>query len=678
LAPKIDSTLKGMHVHRADIEQASPRSALLGALTIGMVLLFVYQVSIELFVNAYDDDSTNYFFSREYFERFTPLIVLLGAALGWAISNRMNNQYKVPFVIVSVCLTGTALISQHYLGFAATTNQWTQNFFGGFGTKVTVTALVIAVLWAMQIISLPSQLSEFDAIRLINLFAFFVIMIFYLPASVVTSQSIFHSDFTYVLNELLGPVSGHPPLLESAPQYSALLGWPLKAFSWIPLSALIELSVLYVSLLFFLIVILIALILKGVFQKLPFATLIFIPISILLARPSGRTSGSFIMFPSAIVRNFFPILLICLLYFSVRRNSLVLASVLGITASLSAFNNLEFGLICTLAVTLSVAVGFISKILPLHFVAYYLTSLIVGSAFLIVSLGLGEDDWNRYKFFATAYGGGNNNIPMPVFGLHSLTMAIAATTVIVGIVDTFRCQKHADSSIQQLTPSSCLLSLTAGLAGCGFHLYYTGRSMVSTQLQTEFPTLIICAACLIWRFNLTKGPSSSFIGRFESIPILMIALLPVASLWLGPDPSIEASRLRGRLPESEYGSVKLGLLQIELSDFSGFLRQSKSEFANAKIGFIADHNGNALSLIHHLENLLPFNDMNDVTDIVSTSQRDVCKTIAESQVDYVAIEKYDESIESYNFIIDCPTVSHTPVLQSPFGILLRSKVPSAP
>jgi hypothetical protein len=667
-----------MRVHRADVEQNSPRSALLGALTIGMVLLFVYQVSIELFVNAYDDDSTNYFLSREYFERFTPLIVLLGAALGWAISYRMNNQYKVPFVIVSVCLTGTALISQHYLGFAATTNQWTQNFFGGFGTKVTVTALVIAVLWATQIISLPSQLSEFDAIRLINLFAFFVITIFYFPASVVTSQSIFHSDFTYVLNELLGPVSGHPPLLESAPQYSALLGWPLKAFSWIPLSALIELSILYVSLLFFLIVTLIALILKGVFQKLPFATLILIPISILLARPSGQTSGSFIMFPSAIVRNFFPILLICLLYFSVRSNSLVLTSVLGITASVSAFNNLEFGLICALVVTLSVAVGFISKILPLRFVASYLTSLIVGSAFLIVSLGLERDDWNRYKFFATAFGGGNNNVPMPMFGLHSLTMAIAATSVIVGIIDTFQYQKGTNSSNQRLTPSICLLSFAAGLAGCGFHLYYTGRSMVSTQLQTEFPILIICAACLVSRLDLPKSSASSFVGRFESIPILMIALLPIGSLWLAPDPTIEVSRLRGRLPESEFGSVKLGLLQIELSDFSGFLRQSKSEFPDARIGFIADHNGNALSLIHQLENLLPFNDMNDVTEIVPTPQISVCKSIAESQVEYVAIEKHDESNASYNFIVDCPTVSHTPVLQSPFGILLRSKVPSAP
>ena len=117
---------------------------------------------------------------------------------------------------------------------------------------------------------------------------------------------------------------------------------------------------------------------------------------------------------------------------------------------------------------------------------------------------------------------------------------------------------------------------------------------------------------------------------------------------------------------------------IDLSDFSGFLYQSKSEFGDSKIGFIADHNGNALSLIHNLENLLPFNAMNDVTDIVSGSQKSVCKEISQSKVDYVAIEITDNSAESFNFLLTCPTIDPFPVLQSPFGVLVKNHATKAP
>jgi hypothetical protein len=645
-------------------------------LFVGMLLLLVYQISIEFLAKPYNDDSANFFLTREYFERYTPVITLVGALIGWVLAHRLARLHVIPLVTGLTTLITTALLSQHYLGFAAASNNWIRSFFGGFGTRVSVTTLILAVIASLGALNIPQHISRSDASSLLKALSFIAIVVFYFPASLVTSQSIFHTDFTYVLNELLGPASGHPTLLESAPQYSSLLGWPLKTISWIDLSLFLEVSILYVSVLFLVIIALIALVLRDLFQDLPIQVCILIPMAILLARPGGQTSGSFIMFPSAIVRNFLPIILISLLYFSVKRGSAMMIAALGLVASICAVNNLEFGLVCVLAVTSSIAFASVLKVISFRLTVTYFVSVLVGAACLLLILNLGGDDWSRYKFFATAYGGGNNNIPMPIFGLHSLTMAIAASSVILGIRDTLRFRTQVDNPNERLTPGNCLLPLAAGLAGCGFHLYYTGRSMVSTQLQTEFPILIICSACLIWRFNLKNRPGLSFAMRFESVPILMIAILPLASLWLAPDPTIEFSRLRGRLPESEYGSTKLGLNQIELSEFSGFLRQSKVEYPSAKIGFVADHNGNALTLIHRLENLLPFNDMNDVTDIVSSSQKTVCESITNSQVDYVAIEKSDDSAEAFSFIVNCPTIDRTPVLQSPFGDLLRIQASS--
>lgn len=632
--------------------------------------MVAFQVLIAIYGRSYLDDTSNYFLSTEYFERFTPAISLLGSFSGVALSSRLRcDQLIATTLTLAVC---GALASRHYLGFASVTNTWTDSFFGGFGIRVMLTSFVLAI-FVLYSRSLPVSVStKLNFSQAYNLTATMFISVLYLPSTIVTSQSIFHTDFAYVLNEILGPASNHAPLQSSVPQYSALIGWPLVAISGLPLSLFLELAVIYVTLLFYCIVFCIVVVIRGIFPQISIPVATLIPITILLARPTGQTSGSFIMFPSAIVRNFFPILLIALLFIAMRSVSTSRIVALGITAGLSSLNNVEFGLVATVAIAVAALLGAIFRSLPRRFPLTLLASYVATLATLIALLRLDGFSWWSYKFFATAYGSGNNNIPMPIFGLHTITMVVASLAVVVGLIDMIATKGSGAIQVDNDRNSLSILLLAAGLAGLGFHLYYTGRSMVSTQLQTEFPILIICVTALFRRFRVWSLVWSDSRKSLAAVPFMMISVLPVSALWLAPDPTIEVSRLRGRLPESEFGSVKLGFTQINLSDFSGFLRQVKLEYPKSSIGFIADHNGNALKMIHKIDNLLPFNDMNDITDIAGSSQTAVCTSIQESGVDLVAVEKDDGSTEAFAYIINCKSIQPIPVFQSPFGALFRT------
>ena len=640
----------------------------LNAMALGLLLLLLYQFTTNTFTQSYVDDTSNYFLSREYFERFTPFISVVGVLGGWFITSIKFVNFAVIRTAFLLCLVSAAIISRHYLGFAAISNPWTNDFFGGFGIRVLFIVVLLSVVWTLREEWKFQDLSNGMFRELFVLLSSLLIFVFYLPASIVTSQSIFHSDFTYVLNEMLGPQVDHAPLVSAVPQYSSLLGWPLRLLSQLSVPLFIEVSIIYISVLFLLILLAITKVVRGLFPQIPIACAVLVPVSILLARPPGKTSGSFIMFPSAVVRNVLPILAIWLFHICMKRRSIACSTTLGIFVAVMGLNNLEFGLISAIAITASVLYGAAFGKVPMRLAVAYFLALLVGFVILVMILGLNTYSWWSFKFFATAYGSGNNNIPMPLFGLHSLTMTISALAVTVGAYDLYSIRK----SDQFGYPAAhSLVLLASGLAATGFHLYYTGRSMVSTQLQTELPMLIICGVILVHRLRVFKVNTSNGKHVLNKLPILIIAFLPLGALLLAPDPTIEMSRLQGRLPESEYGSFKLGFSQVDLSDFSSFIKQARSEFSESSIGIVADHNGNALSLIHGLPNLLPFNDMNDITDITTDSQSAVCDAIGASNVDYVAIEKDDNSVEAHMFVRTCTSLEKLPILESPFGVLLK-------
>jgi hypothetical protein len=68
--------------------------------------------------------------------------------------------------------------------------------------------------------------------------------------------------------------------------------------------------------------------------------------------------------------------------------------------------------------------------------------------------------------------------------------------------------------------------------------------------------------------------------------------------------------------------------------------------------------------------------MNDITDITTESQTAVCDSIEKSNVEYLALEKEDNSSEGQMFVRACNSLEKLPVLESPFGVLLKLKVPN--
>lgn len=646
------------------------------ALLASMIALLIFQLSIQWIPFDYIDDQSRFGLSREFFERLSPAVTLFGGLLGSRIQHgaKSSMAWLIPTALL-VAVIGS-LASLHNLGFASTTNQWSSVFFGGFGSRVAVLTLILGTLVSLD--GGNKSLAFFNSQKqLIGSVSLVVLIVFYLPSSIVTSQSILHSDFSYVLNELLGPLVGHSPLSTSTPQYSSLLGWPLIILNSLPTNLIVEASVLYVTFLFFVLLASLTAIVRGLFPALPLSCALLVPCSVLLARPNDVVSGSFIMFPSAIVRNVLPITAFVVLFRLLIRESWKNSSLLGLIAAIATLNNLEFGLISAAAILVALLIAVSYQVCQKQTVIIVFLTYAISLAIITISLGSIPSVWSKYTFFARSFGTGNNNIPMPIFGLHSLTLAITAVAGLTGFIHLTR-MKRVDQHLGIDTDGGhAVFLLAAGLAGLGMHLYYTGRSMVSTQLQTEFPIVIICSAGII-KYVLPslfrsvmehKGGINKALWR---LPLLVIGVIPVASLVLLPSPTLEISRLRGRLVESEFGSTKLSKPQIVLSDFAVFLGQATANIRTNEVGLVAHAGGNALELFSGIKNVLPFNAMNDVTDISDESQSQVCDSIRDSGIQFLAIEKNDDSQGSFLFISNCPTVIPVPVFQSPFGALFRT------
>lgn len=646
------------------------------ALLTCMIALFIFQFSIQWIPFDYIDDQSRFGLSREFFERLSPAVTLFGGLLGFLIHGgaKSSKTSLIPTVLLAAVVG--SLASLHNLGFASTTNQWSSAFFGGFGSRVALLALILGALvsWGEDNKSLRFS----NSLRqLIGSVSVVLLTIFYLPSSIVTSQSILHPDFSYVLNELLGPLVGHAPLGTSTPQYSSLLGWPLVALRVLPSNLIIEVSVLYVSLLFFVLLASLTAIVRGLFPSLPISCALLIPCSVLLARPNDVVSGSFIMFPSAIVRNVLPIAAFVVLFKLLVNETWRNSSLLGFMTAVATLNNLEFGLISAAAILLALLISVGYKVCQKQtFVVAFLT-YITSISTISISLGSVSDVWDKYTFFSRSFGTGNNNIPMPIFGLHTLTLGITAVAALTGIIHLARMKTVVERLGINTEGSQAVFLVASGLAGLGMHLYYTGRSMVSTQLQTEFPIVIICSAGIIkyvlpGLFHSVMEHKEAITATLWRLPLFVIGFVPIASLVLLPSPTLEVSRLRGRLVESEFGSTKLSEPQIVLSDFAIFLRQATTNIHTQKVGLVAHSHGNALELFTGIKNVLPFNAMNDVTDISDESQSQVCDAIKDSGIQFLAIEKNDDSQGSFLFISSCPTVVPVPVFQSPFGALFRT------
>lgn len=430
------------------------------------------------------------------------------------------------------------------------TQTWSSTFFSGLGPQtllLSYTTVTGLFLW----LSIPfSQeyrfsLRKLQAVSRIVTTSF--IIVYYVPALVITARAVpIRYDWAIVLSEVLGPIVGRRPLLDWSPQYSSLLGWPLVGLRGINESLILEVSVLYLSVLFLVVI-----------ATLYWTTKLFLPrgalhISLVvclgtcLYRPEGSIVGSLTSLPSFAVRHVLPVAGMCLLIRGMVKCSAWQHLLSGLILGASYVNNFEFGVVTLVSVVLTaipIGLKYPSTRKPLLSTCGVIVFSILG--FFLIS---GNEAWNRHSIIARTYSDGWGNLAMPMFGLHYLTLALSAAAIAIGLWDIVRTH-------EMIPKPGSMIAFIFGLYALFGHLYFAGRSVVSTQLQSMLPFVGLATAAAITPIA-TQFIRTVKIGNHKdllvaALPMLLVAVLPVSVLFGLPNPSLEWARLGGDIAEQE-------------------------------------------------------------------------------------------------------------------------------
>jgi hypothetical protein len=436
-------------------------------------------------------------------------------------------------------------------------SRWSHRFFGGFGLPGLATVLCALLLLVLAGYSMKIRTSQDPAkgVRLTaSLLSLAVLSVIYLPASVILSRAVpFRTDWGIGLFEILGPLAGRPPLLETIPQYSSLMGWPLVLTKPFSASLQLDIAVIYISVLFVLLVLVIAALLHLVLPRANFLIVLLFVFGLVLYRPSNSIVGSMTTFPSFTLRHLLPTIGLYVLILGLTKNSRRMYCLAGLILGCSYLNNFEFGLVALIcAITISVLSSWRRngawKMIILTPVMALLT---IGTFFALAGL----EALNRHTLIARTFGSGFGNLPMPIFGLQSLTLSGSAAALALGFWQVIARQQA------KITPHS-LVSVAFGLYSLLGHTYYANRSVVSTQLQTLLPFVAIsvtAALAPIATYAIRKLIlADSWRSSTHFLPIVALVVCPLVVLTGLPDPNLELARIRGQIADEEVpGNIRI-------------------------------------------------------------------------------------------------------------------------
>lgn len=548
---------------------------------------------------------------------------------------------------------------------------WSGIEFSGFGWDVAfVIVLLLFGLIILQEFGTDLQTSAEtlrSQLRIISITLIIILAIFYLPATIQLNSSLSsYSNSVWVFNELLAYSAGNFPLADSIPQYNSLMGLPIKVLSLIfgPESAFLT-TPFWISFNTAGIVLMLVTIWRRLFPKTPKLIRLVGVISLLFAR-SGDLVGSNTLasFPSWTVRMALPCLTALLLHISVKsqKNKVLtpLAVCLGSSIALSLLNNFEFGLTCAFSVLSTLFILKISDELNWKFVFSVLLGvfLILFSFYIFYVFNDKTINIEFYTLVARGFGAnGFGSWPMPTYGFFIIIYAFAGISITISVIklrETNFIKANADC---RRSIADIAITNFAGIWTASLLLFYTGRSVDGTLRVLLLPSLISVLGTL----KLTL-PSPIDVLKFKNtrtmmLPLISIALLPVALLIKAPNPH-ENWRRAGQLIESQTWSARS---TKERPIAKSFMRLSG--LGIKKIG-VMDFDGNALTIALGAKNVLAVNSLGDLS-ISSDIKEAVCSKLELSDVNYVLLN----SIEFNNSEIPCPGMSN-PQIQPEEGIIL--------
>jgi hypothetical protein len=390
------------------------------------------------------------------------------------------------------------------------------------GADVVVGGLVVGATLVVVRLRTPWR-----AVVSIALFALLTLLA--VPELWQTTSSIRDWDSSrFVLDEIVAPAVGRVPYGDFAPQYSALLGLPLK-----PVLAFASQSALPVVLGWMVAMQAIALVTAVALVVRAAGTRYLAVVSAVIIAPCiGTTPRGFsptTYFASIPVRVLLPVLTIAMAYTVMRRpirHWMIASTGIGLVAGAAALNNPDFG--GPVLVAVLVVAALLREPLPMRLArvgAVALGAVGVAIAYATWAWASGAPVSTDYTLvFQRVFGAtGYFNIAMPAVGLHVAVVSLFISAAVIGLVLVRRCP-----STTWLGRQGLLLGLvgTWSLLSMG---YYVGRSLTATlvggyalqigMVSASFVPLIVAA----WR-----APRA---GRRPPLAVASVVLGILALVW---------------------------------------------------------------------------------------------------------------------------------------------------
>ncbi len=257
----------------------------------------------------------------------------------------------------------------------------------------------------------------------------------------------------------------------------------------------------------------------------PLAILLTVPLILATSNPDPGSKSSIAALLSALPVRTLPLVVVALLLPLLARAGWRRAAAVGFVAGTAALNNFEFGVPVALAALITLVANqqawkrglkascMFSAAAALPFVAYALLQISVGQPFH-------PEYWVAY---AMSYGTGFGAVPMPIFGLYVLVLAILIAGAVTGWYHLRTANRTAVTD-RRMT-GAAMVALFFGLAGLGSFGYYVGQSVVSGELQIF---LFYLAPIIAASLTLVPLPRISRGAGWRPVTTAAVVLFPVA------------------------------------------------------------------------------------------------------------------------------------------------------
>ena len=559
--------------------------------------------------------------TTEVSDRMTVILLLLICAILFLVLPRIQSVKTLGSSgnLISYCATALLLISFGW--------RWGDEYFEslgtrlwfGWGDKSALLLLVLGILCAYLIRDQNSinSLSLNKTRNLPGIFAGTIFAIYYLPSFIQPFNGIIELHHSkYVLNDLLIQASGRWPYSDVMPQYVGLLGLPLKLVALFSPSLTVNSALIWVNFLVVTEVFLLAWVTREVLHLKSWAVSTLLPVSVIFIKvqPNDEIWGSIAQHMNLVpARTVLPIVLLSSLLRLAKtqgfRNQQLSASLVGLVAGVTAFNNPEFGIPASIAAIIILTALLLNRTLTVALFSTFIFIMLLtfGFVFLIYAL-FGESlSISTWLTMIRVHGlDGYMNLPMPDFGLWIFFYAILGCSAIIGALLLFKRVRFHGLDVENL--NAVIVLAFSGLWGSSTLFYFSGRSLVPEIVVFLIPlSLSIVGLIQIFKSSVSKsfspeGPTNSLI---TSVPILLVALIPVVSLFSAPNPAFEWRRVSGH--GERWSANRL----LEAPSFGEMTELVADDSSNKYVFF--GNNGPAIGILSNIENGLGIISLEDMS-----------------------------------------------------------------